>query len=313
MAFKVALIGYGYWGPKLARNIQNSNNFEINHIIDKSKKNLEIAKRSFPLSKVSTNFKDIDKDKIDLVVISTPTKTHYQLTKYFLKYSNVLVEKPLALKLKDVKNLEFLSKKSKYKLFVDYPFIFSGSINYIKKILKNKKYGKLIEIESFREQAPIRTDADVVWDLGVHDISILRYLLNLNPNKVRSIKYNTIKTTQKDTAYINLEYKNDLKVFIKNSWISPIKIRIMKFKFEKGIIICDENEPIYKLKVFTKKEKSSLVYKLELPEIDLSEPLFNLINYVGKSIQDNNNSIFKNNFNIDVTKVLEKIYNDKIS
>ncbi len=313
MAFKVALIGYGYWGPKLARNIQNSNNFEINHIIDKSKKNLEIAKRSFPLSKFSTNFKDIDKDKIDLVVISTPTKTHYQLTKYFLKYSNVLVEKPLALKLKDVKNLEFLSKKSKYKLFVDYPFIFSGSINYIKKILKNKKYGKLIEIESFREQAPIRTDADVVWDLGVHDISILRYLLNLNPNKVRSIKYNTIKTTQKDTAYINLEYKNDLKVFIKNSWISPIKIRIMKFKFEKGIIICDENEPIYKLKVFTKKEKSSLVYKLELPEIDLSEPLFNLINYVGKSIQDNNNPIFKNNFNIDVTNVLEKIYNDKIS
>ena len=67
-------------GTKLARNIQNSNNFEINHIIDKSKKNLEIAK-SFPLSKVSTNFKDIDKDKIDLVVISTPTKTHYQLTK----------------------------------------------------------------------------------------------------------------------------------------------------------------------------------------------------------------------------------------
>ena len=145
----------------------------------------------------------------------------------------------------------------------------------------------------------------------VHDISILRYLLNLNPNKVRSIKYNTIKTTQKDTAYINLEYKNDLKVFIK-ILISPIK-RIMKFKFEKGIIICDENEPIYKLKAFTKREKSSLVYKLELPEIDLSEPLFNLINYVGKSIQDNNNSIFKNNFNIDVTKVLEKIYNDKIS
>ena len=163
MAFKVALIGYGYWGLKLARNIQNSNNFEINHIIDKSKKSWK-AKRSFPLSKFSTNFKDIDKDKIDLVVISTPTKTHYQLTKYFLKYSNVLVEKPLALKLKDVKNLEFLSKKANinYSLII---LIFSGSINYIKKILKNKKYGKLIEIESFREQAPIRTDADVVWIL----------------------------------------------------------------------------------------------------------------------------------------------------
>ena len=65
---------------------------------------------------------------------------------------------------------------SKNKLFVDYPFIFSGSINYIKEIINSKKYGQLTEIESFREQAPIRSDADVVWDLGVHDISILKYL-----------------------------------------------------------------------------------------------------------------------------------------
>ena len=110
-----------------------------------------------------------------------------------------------------------------------------------------------MEIESFREQAPIRKDSNVVWDLGVHDISILRYLLNSNPIKIKSLKYNTVKTKQKDTAYINLNYKDNLKVFIKNSWISPIKIRIIKFKFEKGIVICDENEPIYKLKVFTKK------------------------------------------------------------
>ena len=170
-----------------------------------------------------------------------------------------------------------------------------------------KKYGKLLEIESFREQAPIRDDANVVWDLGVHDISILRYLLSTNPKKIRSIKYNTVKTKQKDTAYINLEYKNNLKVFIKNSWISPLKIRIMKFKFEKCIIICDENEPIYKLKVFTRKTNTSPTYKLELPEIDLSEPLFNLINYIGKSIISNSNPIFKKNLNKDITKVLEKI------
>ena len=82
-------------------------------------------------------------------------------------------------------------------LFVDYPFLFSGSINFIKKIIKNKKYGKLLEIESFREQAPIRQDADVVWDLGVHDISILKHWLNQNPIKIKSIKYNTVKTSKK--------------------------------------------------------------------------------------------------------------------
>ena len=95
----------------------------------------------------------------------------------------MLIEKPIALSLIDVKKLDNVAKKSKTKIFVDYPFIFSGSIRYIQKLIKDKKYGKLLEIESFREQAPIRKDADVVWDLGVHDISILRYLLNLNPKK----------------------------------------------------------------------------------------------------------------------------------
>ena len=307
MKFKVALIGFGYWGPKLARNIQNSNYFQIDYIVDKSQKNIDSAKKAFPLSKVINDYKKINNQKIDLVVISTPTKTHFQMTSFFLKYTNVLVEKPLSLSIKQVIKLERLAKKFKSKLFVDYPFIFSGSIKMIKSIIDKKKYGKLIEIESFREQAPIRDDANVVWDLGVHDISILRYLLSSNPIKIKSIKYNTVKTKQKDTAYVNLDYKNNLKVFIKNSWISPLKIRIMKFKFEKGIIICDENEPIYKLKVFTKKNNKSPIYKLELPEIDLSEPLFNLINYVGKSIISNTNPIFNNNLNKDITKILEKI------
>ena len=307
MKFKVALIGFGYWGPKLARNIQNSNYFQIDYIVDKSKKNIDSAKKVFPLSKVISDYKRINTQKIDLVVISTPTETHFQMASFFLKYTNVLVEKPLSLSMIQVNKLESLAKKFKNKLFVDYPFIFSGSIKLIKSIIDKRKYGKLIEIESFREQAPIRDDANVVWDLGVHDISILRYLLSSNPIKIKSIKYNTVKTKQKDTAYINLDYKNNLKVFIKNSWISPLKIRIMKFKFEKGIIICDENEPIYKLKVFTKKNNTSPIYKLELPEIDLSEPLFNLINYVGKSIISNTNPIFKNNLNKDITKILEKI------
>jgi predicted dehydrogenase len=307
MTLRVALIGFGYWGPKLARNINNSIMFKINYIIDNSKKNLEKAKKDFPLSKLLNNHLNLKKDDIDLVVISSPTKTHYKITKHFLNFSHVLVEKPLSLNSKDIIELEKLAKKNNKLLFVDYPFLFSGSINFIKKIIKDKKYGKLLEIESFREQAPIRQDADVVWDLGVHDISILKHWLNQNPIKIKSIKYNTVKTSMKDTAYINLEYKNNLKVFIKNSWISPTKIRLIKLKFEKAIIYCDENEPIYKLKIYTKKNSSSLVYKLDVPELDLSESLYNLIEYVGNSISRNKNLIFSKNFNLDITKVLEKI------
>jgi predicted dehydrogenase len=307
MTFRVALIGYGYWGPKLARNINNSNNFKIKYIIDNSKKNLDKAKKDFPIAKLLKTYTSLKKNDIDLVVISSPTKTHYKIAKYFLDFSHVLVEKPLSLNSKDIVDLERKAKKNNKLLFVDYPFLFSGSINFIKTIIKNKKYGKLLEIESFREQAPIRQDADVVWDLGVHDISILKHWLNQNPIKIKSIKYNTVKTSKKDTAYINLEYKNNIKVFIKNSWISPTKIRLIKLRFTRAIIYCDENEPIYKLKIYTKKNSSSLVYKLDVPELDLSEPLYNLIEYVGNSISKNKNSIFNKNFNLDITKVLEKI------
>ena len=307
MTYKVALIGYGYWGSKLARNIHNSNYFKLEYIVDSSKKNLQSAKLNFPLSKLFYNYKKINTSNIDLVIISTPTKTHFNLAKFFLNYTNVLVEKPLSLNFNHVSNLEQIAKKNGKKLFVDYPFIFSGSIEYMCNIITSKKYGKILEIESFREQAPIRKDADVVWDLGVHDISILNYLLVSRPFKINSIKYNTVKTNQKDTAYINLQYKNNLKVFIKNSWISPVKIRLMKFKFEKAIIFCDENEPIYKLKIYTRKNSFSPIYKLDLPELDLSEPLYNLINYIGNCLKNNTNPIFKNNFNLEITKILEKI------
>ena len=97
----VAIIGYGYWGPKLARNFQNSNFFNIKCIVDKSEKNLSKAKSDYPLAKFYKNFKKINKNFIDLVVISTPTKDHFKITKYFLKNTHVLVEKPISMKSKE--------------------------------------------------------------------------------------------------------------------------------------------------------------------------------------------------------------------
>ncbi len=305
--YKVAIIGFGYWGPKLSRNFHNSRNFDIKYIIDKSNKNLNLAKSQFPLAILSNNHKKINTNEIDLVVISTPTKTHFDLANFFLKKTNVLIEKPISLSSTNVNKLEKLAKKNKKSIFVDYPFIFSGSINFIKKIILKKKYGKLLEVESYREQAPVRNDADVVWDLGVHDVSILQYLLNKNPKKITSNKFITSKNKLSDSAYINMVYKNGPNVFIRNSWISSIKIRKIKFKFQKAIVICDENEPIYKIKIYSKKKDSNLLYNVEIPDIDISEPLFNLVEYIAKSIKKKNNIVFNNNFNLKITRTLERI------
>jgi hypothetical protein len=138
-------------------------------------------------------------------------------------------------------------------------------------------------------------------------LSILRYLLNRNPLKIHSHKYKTDNQKKNDTAYINLEYSNNLKVFIKNSWISPVKTRVIKFKFSKGILICDENEALYKIKIYKKLNLKNTNYKLEIPEIDLTEPLLNLVNYISFSITNKKNEIYNKNFNEDITKVLQKI------
>ena len=303
---KVSLIGYGYWGPKLARNFQNSNFFNLVSISDKSKSNLTKAKKDFPLINASTDFKKLITSNIDLVVIATSTETHFEISKFALeKKKHILVEKPISLSTTDVLKLQKISRKNKKLIFVDYPFLFSGSINYIKKIIKDKKFGKLLEIESYREQAPIRKDVNVVWDLAVHDISILTYLLKQNPKNMKSLKINTVNTPKADTAYINLTYKNKLNVFIKNSWISPTKIRLMKFKFKKAILYCDENESMYKIKIYSKKN-NHLKYNLEIPDIDLNEPLSNLVDYIYRTVRKKEESMF-DSLNINITKILKKL------
>jgi len=303
---KVCLVGYGYWGPKLARNFQNSNFFNLVSISDKSKSNLTKAKKDFPLINASTDFKKLITSNIDLVVIATSTETHFEISKFALeKKKHILVEKPISLSTTDVLKLQKISRKNKKLIFVDYPFLFSGSINYIKKIIKDKKFGKLLEIESYREQAPIRKDVNVVWDLAVHDISILTYLLKQNPKNMKSLKINTVNTPKADTAYINLTYKNKLNVFVKNSWISPTKIRLMKFKFKKAILYCDENESMYKIKIYSKKN-NHLKYNLEIPDIDLNEPLSNLVDYIYRTVRKKEESMF-DSLNINVTKILKKL------
>ena len=183
--YNVCLIGHGYWGEKLARNFNNSQFFKLNSVSDNKSSNLNSAKKLYPNIELYKDYKNaIKKSFSDLVIVSTPTSTHYKIAKYALECSkHVLVEKPLCLNLNQVKELNKIAKIKKKFIFVDYPFLFSGTISFIKKIIKEKTYGKILEIESYREQAPLRKDANVIWDLCTHDISILNFLLKKIPYK----------------------------------------------------------------------------------------------------------------------------------
>ncbi len=313
--YNACLIGHGYWGEKLARNFSNSEFFNLVSIVDTKKQNLNSAKKKYPSIDLNENYIDAIKNSLlDLVIIATPTSTHFKIAQFALKNNkHILVEKPLSLSLLEVKKLNKIAKRKKRHIFVDYPFLFSGTINFIKKIIDKKEYGNILEIESYREQAPVRRDANVIWDLCTHDISILNFLIEKLPYKIKTIKKKNLKKFPVDQACVNLKYKNNLNVFIKNSWLSPIKIRLIVIKFERAVLYCDENESIYKIKIYKNKSKKDLNnFDLKIPKIDLTEPLFKLAKYIFYSIKNNNNHLFKNNFNEKITTLLEKInqYND---
>ena len=308
--YNVCLIGHGYWGEKLARNFNNSEFFNLVSIVDIKKKNLNLAKKKYPSIDLNKNYIDAIKNSLlDLVIIATPTSTHFKIAQFALENDkHILVEKPLSLSLLEVKKLNKIAKRKKRHIFVDYPFLFSGTINFIKKIIDKKEYGNILEIESYREQAPVRRDANVIWDLCTHDISILNFLIKKLPYKIKTIKKKNLKKFPVDQAYVNLKYKNNLNVFIKNSWLSPKKIRLIIIKFERAVLYCDENESIYKIKIYKNKSKKDLNnFDLKIPKIDLTEPLFKLAKYIFYSIKNNNNHLFKNNFNEKVTTLLERI------
>ena len=226
----VCIIGYGYWGPNLCRNFSNADGYNLSTICDLNQKNLAKAKKNYPAVNIYRNFKEaISSNKYELVVLATPTSTHYSLAKFILNKSiNLLVEKPLCLSVKQHLSLNKIAKINNVKIFIDFPFIFSGSIKYVKNIINNKKFGQLISIESYREQAPVRRDTSVLWDLSIHDISIIKYLLGDTKLDIVKVFNNHSKKINYDKVQINLSNDKGLNIFIKNNWKSPTKIRLIK-------------------------------------------------------------------------------------
>ena len=304
--FNVLVVGFGYWGPILSRNIQANLRFNIYSICDSNSSNLNKAKNIYPSCFFYSSFqKALNNSKIDIVVISTPTNTHYRFAKMALiKKKHVLCEKPLSLNLREVKNLISLSKKNKKFLFVDYPFIYSESVTFIKNIITKKKLGKALIYESIREKAPYRKDTNVIWDLGIHDFAILQHLTNRNPIKFKVNAIKTKKGYKSDFANINLYYKNNFSAFIKLNWASPIKIRLIKIYFERGLLIYDENEGIYKIKIYKKSKQG---FNLQFPLVNSNETLKLFIDYVGNTLINDNFKNFNFNFSLNLTKTLLNI------
>lgn len=224
----VALVGFGYWGPNIARNINNNPNLNLHTICDMIDENLEKAHKIYASS---TNYeKDFNKvleDKtIDIVAIATQTSSHYYLIKQaLLAFKNVYVEKPFTANLQEAQELEELAKKQNKIIHIDHIMIFHPAIKKIKEIISSGEIGEVLFINSTRKSlGQFRKDVSSMWDLAVHDLSIIDYLMDgKNPTSIKA-SGDKFYNPKESITFVNLKYEN-FSVHLESNWLSPIKER----------------------------------------------------------------------------------------
>lgn len=250
---KIAIVGYGYWGPNLVRVFNESNRAQVLWCCDKKTERLRLVKRKYPSIKTTKNFDDIiDDQNVDAIIISTPLKSHYPLAKKaLLANKHVWTEKPMTENSQEASELVRLVKKKKKIFFVDHIFLYTPAISYIKKMIDLGILGKVYYFDSVRINLGLfQLDSNVVWDLAVHDISIMRYLLRQEPISVSVRGASHIKEQLEDTAYLYFKLPSKTSAHIAISWLSPVKIRRAIIGGSKKMILYNELDASEKIKVY---------------------------------------------------------------
>jgi predicted dehydrogenase len=241
---KVAQIGVGYWGPNLLRNLVANKNCEVKTVVDYSEGRREFVNDLYPSINTTDQINEVLNDnQIDAVIIATPVATHFELSMKALEAGkHVLVEKPMATTVEDVKKMGKMAKEKNLIAMVGHTFLFNSAVRYVKNLIDNDVLGDIRYIYSQRlNLGRIRNDVDALWNLAPHDISIIQYWLN-DPEPV-NIKRNGMDFVQKgidDIVFMNIEYPNNIMANIHVSWLDPHKIRRMTVVGSKKMVVYDD-------------------------------------------------------------------------
>ena len=251
---RVGIIGYGYWGPRIARNFHSANGCEVTVICDKSPETLRRAKQAFPGIAVTSEVSDVmSSPDIDAVAVITPVWTHFGLAKAALENGkHVFVEKPFTATTAQAEELIELASRKNLKIMVDHTFLFTGAVKKIRELIDEGTLGKLYYYDSTRVNLGLfQHDVNVIWDLAPHDLSIMDYLIKDKPTAV-------IATGQKhlngheDIAYITIYFGDSMIAHLNVNWLSPVKVRSTLLGGEKKMVLWNDVEADEKVKVYDK-------------------------------------------------------------
>lgn len=291
MAVRVGVIGYGYWGPNLVRNLAKVDDCQIIAVADVNPKRLQMAKKQYPFLEVTASAEELAKrTDIDAVAIATPVATHYLLAKRALEQGkHVLLEKPLVETVSQARELVDLANRRKRTLMVDHTFIYSGAVRKIKELITQGEIGDIYYFDSVRVNLGLfQHDVNVLWDLCPHDLSIMSYLIGRKPISVSAIGASHIRYGDKpleSVAYVTVQLEGGILAHFHVNWLSPVKVRRTLIGGSKKMIVYDHLDPDNQVKLYDKgvevatseeRYKALIQYRtgdMYAPKLDQTEPL----------------------------------------
>ena len=316
----IAIVGYGYWGPKLVRNLVQNGAWSRVLVCEENPERLARARRENPGIAGCTAFADVLADGgVEAVVLATPVDTHHPLARAALAAGrHVLVEKPLATTHAEAQELVALAAEKKRVLMVDHTYVYHPAVERVRELVRAGELGHLHYIDSTRINLGLfQHDVNVIWDLAVHDLAIINTLVDERPTRVQAIGARHTSSPLENIGILTLRYASGLFAHVNCSWVSPVKIRHMLIGGDRRMIVYDDldaNEPV---KIYdsgvtarTDEERHRLLFDYRIgdvrsPRIPPREALANLVADLVAAVRDGAPPRSDGRFGADTVKILE--------
>ncbi len=318
---KIALIGYGYWGPNVAKQLYNNPEVDFVYICDKKKDRLEKAKSIYVNAvQYIESFDEVIADSsIQAVALAVETSAHFELAKKALEAGkHVYVEKPFTSTVQEAETLKDLAEKKGLIIHVDHIMMYHPYIQYIKKLYDSGELGDVLYFDASRMNlGQVKQDVNSMWDLTIHDLSIMDYLFNPGlPIHIDAIGQKSINKSEV-TTFVLLKFEKFI-ANIKANWLSPIKERKLILAGTKKMLVYDDVSLVEKLKIYdsglTKEnigsEYNDYVIKTRQgdilsPDVKGGDALYNSVNHFVCCIKDNKASLSNPEQGIRLLRILE--------
>lgn len=251
---RVGVIGYGYWGPNIVRNLSALENCQVAAVCDRSSAALKRARHLYPGMHLTTDLLEVlESPDVDAIAVVTPVWTHFDLARAALENGkHVFVEKPFTSTSQQAEELIELAARKNLQIMVDHTFLFGGAVRKMRELVDNGTIGPLYYFDSTRVNLGLfQHDVSVVWDLAPHDLSIMDYIIGQQPEAVVATGGSHLNGLA-DVAFITVYFPGNLIAHVNVNWLSPVKVRTTLLGGRDKMLVWNDLEPDEKIKVYDK-------------------------------------------------------------